>query len=127
LREGVRGRGLLKMKKSQEQISFVRELRRKQTDAEKALWIKLRNKQLGGVKFRRQQPIGPYIVDFTSLERKLVIENNGGQHNEEKMREKDEERTRWLKERGYQVLRFWDNEVLMNMKGVLEKTMEALR
>lgn len=82
---------------------------------EKALWMKLRNKQLEGVKFRRQQPIGPYIVDFVNFERKLVIEIDGGQHNEEEIREGDEERTTWLKKRGYRVLRFWNNEVSTNL------------
>lgn len=89
--------------------------------------MRLRHKQLDGVKFRRQQPIGAYIVDFASFEKKLVIEIDGGQHNEEEMRERDEERTTWLKERGYQVLRFWNNEVLMNMEGVLERIRETLR
>jgi len=66
------------LKKRQEQISFARELREKQTDAEKALWMRLRNRQLEGVKFRRQQPIGSYIVDFASFERKIIIEIDGG-------------------------------------------------
>ena len=114
------------MRKSQEQIAFARELRYKQTEAEGALWMRLRNKQLEGVKFRRQQPIGPYIVDFANFERKLIIEIDGGQHDEEKMRERDEERTTWLKEGGYQVLRFWNNDVLMNMGGVLERIREAV-
>jgi len=112
------------MKKDREQISFARELRRRQTEAEKALWMRLRNKQLEGVKFRRQQPIGPYITDFTSFERKLVIEVDGGQHNEGK--ERDEERMKWLMERGYRLLRFWNNDVLMNLEGVLERIREAL-
>jgi very-short-patch-repair endonuclease len=72
------------LKKSQEQVGFARELRGKQTNAEKALWAKLRNKQLQGVKFRRQQPLSSYIVDFVSFERKLIIEIDGGQHNEDK-------------------------------------------
>jgi len=95
------------VKKSREQIAFARELRQKQTDVERALWVRLRNKQLEGVKFRRQQPIGAYIVDFASFEKKLVIEIDGGQHNEDEMRGRDEERTICLKERGYRVLRFW--------------------
>ena len=74
------------MKKSQEQVGFARDLRQKFTDAEKALWMKLRNRQLEAVKFRRQQPIGSYIVDFVSFERKLIIEIDGGQHNEEMRR-----------------------------------------
>jgi very-short-patch-repair endonuclease len=115
------------LKKRQEQINFARKLREKQTNAEKSLWMRLRNKQLEGVKFRRQQPIGSYIVDFASFERKLIVEIDGGQHNEEKIRERDEERTTRLKERGYQIIRFWNNEVLMNLEGVLESIREALR
>lgn len=127
-REGL-GEGVLKsrMKKSREQIALARGLRQKQTDAEKVLWLRLKNKQLEGVKFQRQQPIGPYIVDFASLQSKLIIEIDGGHHNEEKLREKDEKRTMWLKERGYQILRFWNNEVLLNTDGVLERIREALR
>ena len=121
------------MRKRKEQIAFARELRQRQTDAERALWTRLRSKQLEGVKFRRQQPIGPYIVDFASFGKRLIVEIDGGQHNEPSPLEGegrvrgDEERTRWLKERGYQVLRFWNNEVLMNMEGVLERIREALR
>ena len=115
------------MKKNQRQIGSAREFRQKQTDAEKALWMRLRNRQLEGVKFRRQQPIGSYIVDFASFERKLIIEINGGQHNEEKIKQRDEERTTKLKERGYQIIRFWNNEVLINPEGVLERIREALR
>ena len=115
------------MKKGQEHVGCARELRRKQTDAEKALWAKLRNRQLQGVKFRRQQPMGSYIVDFVSFERKLIIEINGGQHNEDKMKERDAERTTRLRETGYRVIRFWNNEVLANLEGILERIREALR
>jgi very-short-patch-repair endonuclease len=90
-------------------------------------WLRLRNRQIEGVKFRRQQPMGSYIVDFASFERKLIIEIDGGQHNEERIKERDEERTTRLKERGYEIIRFWNNEVLTNMEGVLERIMEALR
>ena len=115
------------MKKSREQIAFARELRQKQTDAEGALWTRLKDRQLEGVKFRRQQSISSYIVDFTSFKRKLIIEIDGGQHNEGETRERDKNRTMWLKESGYQVLRFWNNGILMNMEGVLGKLREALR
>jgi very-short-patch-repair endonuclease len=114
------------LKKSQEQVGFARDLRQKFTDAEKALWMKLRNRQVEAVKFRRQQPIGSYIVDFVSFERKLIIEIDGGQHNEEMTKERDEERTMRLEERGYRVMRFWNNEVLTNAEGVLERIREAL-
>lgn len=114
------------MKKNRNQISLAHELRREQTDAEKTLWMKLRDKQLEGVKFRRQQPIGPYIVDFVSFGRRLIIEIDGGQHDEENVRAKDERRTAWLEERGYRILRFWNNEVLIDLEGVLERIKEAL-
>jgi len=114
------------LKKSQEQVGFARDLRQKFTDAEKALWMKLRNRQVEAVKLRRQQPIGSYIVDFVSFERKLIIEIDGGQHNEEMTKERDEERTMRLEERGYRVMRFWNNEVLTNAEGVLERIREAL-
>ncbi len=114
------------MEKRKEEIALARGLRKRQTDAERALWSKLRNKQIEGVKFRRQQPIGSYIVDFVSLERKLIIEIDGGQYNQRKVREKDEEREKWLKEKGYQILRFWNNDVLTNIEGVLEKIKETL-
>ena len=115
------------MGESRRQIALARKLRQSQTGAEKALWVRLKNKQLEGVKFRRQQPLGSYIVDFVSFERKIIVEVDGGQHNEREARERDEERVVWLKEKGYQVLRFWNNEVLMNMEGVLEKIEEALK
>jgi very-short-patch-repair endonuclease len=69
------------MEGNQRQIALARKLRQSQTDAEKALWAKLKNKQLEGVKFRRQQPLGSYIVDFISFERKIIVEVDGGQHN----------------------------------------------
>jgi len=129
------------VRKRKAQITFARELRQRQTDAERALWTRLRSKQLEGVKFRRQQPLGPYIVDFASFEKRLIIEVDGGQHNDpspcplpQGEREQgegrvrgDEERTRWLNGKGYRVLRFWNNEVLLNMEGVLERIREALR
>jgi len=68
--------------------------------------MRLRSRQLQGVKFRRQQPIGPYSVDFASFERKPIIEIDGGQHNEERIKERDEERTTGLEEKGYQIIRF---------------------
>jgi very-short-patch-repair endonuclease len=114
------------LKKSKEQVSLARELRQHHTDAESTLWMKLRNREMGGVKFRRQQPIGPYVVDFVSLRRRLIIEIDGGHHNEERTKERDEERTMRLEERGYRIMRFWNNEVLTNLEGVLEKIRETL-
>ena len=77
-------------------------------------------------KFRRQQPIGPYIVDFVSMEKKLIIEVDGGQHAEGEISVRDEKRAIWLSKEGYRILRFWNNEVLTNIEGVLEKIREAL-
>jgi len=72
---------------------------------------------MGGLKFRRQEPIGKYIVDFVCQEKKLIIEVDGGHHDSNS---KDMERDRWLKEQGYRVLRFWNNDVLSNLNVVLE-------
>ena len=99
---------------------FARFLRKNQTEAEKLLWYKLRNRQLKNVKFRRQVPIGNDIVDFVSLEKKIIIEIDGGQHNEETIMQKDKNRTQRLEKEGYRVLRYWNNEVLKNLDGVLE-------
>jgi len=88
--------------------------------------MNLRNRQLGGLKFRRQQSLGDYIVDFVSFDVKLIIEVDGGQHNELVTTEKDEQRTKWLEGKGYQVIRFWNNDVLDNVDGVLIKIKEIL-
>ena len=96
---------------------LAKQLRRSHTEAEKALWKHLRSKGLSGLKFRRQQPIGAYIVDFVCLEKKLIIEVDGGQHSNS---EEDRRRDAWLQGEGYAVLRFWNNEVLGNLEGVME-------
>jgi len=103
---------------------FAKTLRSSQTDAEKKLWHCLRDKRLGGIKFKRQQPLGPYIVDFCSFESKVIIELDGGQHAKEA--EKEAKRTRYLSERGYKVIRFWDNEVLSSVEAVQEVLLEKL-
>ena len=102
----------------------ARDLRRSPTDAERALWQHLRHRQLAGLKFRRQHPIGRYVVDFVCLEAGLVIELDGGQHAERK--DEDEQRTTWLEGRGYRVLRFWNTEVFENLEGVLEVILRAV-
>jgi very-short-patch-repair endonuclease len=96
----------------------ARSLRKKQTRAEHFLWRNLRARQLDGAKFRRQVPVGNYIVDFVSFEKKIIIELDGGQHAETTAR--DAARDAWLQGRGYRVLRFWDNEIFQNTEGVLE-------
>ena len=118
--------GWIWVKESQRKIVLARNLRHSQTDAEKALWARLRNKQLEGIKFRRQESLVQYIVDFVSFESKVVIKIDGGQHNERETRASDAERTAWLKQRSYRVLRFWNNDVLANMDGVLANIQEFL-
>ncbi|MEK6777082.1 MAG: DUF559 domain-containing protein [bacterium] len=93
---------------------FAKSLRRHSTDTEQLLWQCLRAKRFEGFKFRRQQPIGKYIVDFVCFEKKIVIELDGGQHAYSSERQKDHERDTWFKAQGFKVLWFWDNEVLTN-------------
>ncbi len=100
--------------------SLAKTLRKGATDTEKLLWKHLRAKQFKGIKFRRQQPLGKYIVDFVCYESKMIIEVDGGQHTQPSEMMKDNERDRWFKAQGYKVIRFWDNEVLMNIRGVLD-------
>ena len=102
----------------------ARELRKTPTEAERLLWRHLRLRQLGGYKFRRQQPIGLTIVDFVCFEKKLVIEVDGGQHSEQI--HEDEERSAWLGGQGFRVMRFWNNEVLRDVEAVKEVIRKAL-
>jgi very-short-patch-repair endonuclease len=102
-----------------------RRLRRNQTDAERKLWARLRARQLCGVKFRRQYPIGRFIVDFCCFEKDLAVELDGGQHAEQT--EADQRRSDLLARHGYRVLRFWDNDVMENIDGVLQRIVETLR
>jgi len=94
------------------------------TEVELRLWIRLRGEQIGGHRFRRQVPIGPYVVDFACLKARLVVELDGGQH--ATAGERDERRTAWLESRGFAVLRFWNTDVLESLDGVLEKISAAL-
>ncbi len=103
-------------------ILLAKNLRKDSTDAEKLFWRYLRSKQMG-LKYRRQQPIGKYIVDFVCFESKLIIELDGSQHLQQT--EKDKARDNWFKQQGYKVLRFWDNEVLTNITGTLERIKEV--
>jgi len=95
----------------------AKELRKNMTEVERFLWRQLRNRQLHGYKFPRQHTVGRFIVDFVCLEKNLVIEVDGGQH--AKNLEADVKRTEYLKEKGYRVLRFWNNEVLQETESVL--------
>lgn len=102
----------------------ARQLRKNLTDSERRLWRELKLRQVGGLKFRRQFQIGRYIADFVCPERKLIVEVDGGQHSEQV--NYDSDRTSWLESQGFRVLRFWNNEVLMNLEGVKEAIYNAL-
>jgi len=102
----------------------ARELRKNMTEVERFLWRQLRLRQFGGHKFRRQQPIGKYIVDFVCLEKKLIVELDGGHHLEQVAY--DLERDAWLEKQGFFILRFWDNEVVKEIESVKEVIMKAL-
>jgi very-short-patch-repair endonuclease len=102
-----------------------RALRNAPTDVEARLWQRLRGRQIENCKFRRQHPFGDYILDFVCLERKIVVELDGGQHAHASGY--DGKRSRLLEQAGYVVLRFWNNEALENMEGVLEAILRALQ
>jgi very-short-patch-repair endonuclease len=101
----------------------ARRLRKVATNAETKLWYRLRSRRLNGHKFVRQDPVGPYTVDFVCREHRLIIEVDGGQHADNP---RDAIRDKWLSEHNYLVLRFWNNDVLGNMAGVLETIETAL-
>ena len=98
--------------------TFARSLRVQSTDAERFVWSKLRARQIEGLKFRRQVPMGRYIVDFLCEDARLIVELDGGQHGE--ALNYDAARTRWLNEKGYRVVRFWNIDVMNNIDGVLQ-------
>lgn len=106
-----------------EQKQFARQLRQNMTDAEQLLWRHLRAHRLNGSKFKRQQPIGPYIVDFVHFASRVIIEADGGHHQDNA---DDKKRDAWLNQQGFIVLRFWNNDILQNSEAVLEQIMSAL-
>jgi very-short-patch-repair endonuclease len=104
-------------------------LRRDATKAEKKLWYLLQRGQMAGLSFRRQHPLGKYIIDFYCSPLKLAIEVDGGQHNEQAHQAHDARRSQWLRGKGVTVLRFWNNDVLQNIEGVwdeIERTVSEL-
>jgi very-short-patch-repair endonuclease len=105
--------------------SRARQLRKNPTDAERLIWQKLRFWQVDGCKFRRQQPLGNYIVDFVCLEKRLIIEVDGGQHAEDA--NYDTDRDAWLRNQSFVILRFWNNDVLKNIDGVMEVIVKKLQ
>ncbi|HJU15354.1 MAG TPA: endonuclease domain-containing protein [Stellaceae bacterium] len=101
----------------------ARQLRQASTDAERRLWAALRDRRLAGYKFRRQHPIGGFIVDFACTQYRLVIEADGGQHASDP---NDASRTARLENEGWHVLRFWNNDILTNIDGVVDTILRAL-
>lgn len=97
-----------------------RDLRKVSTDAERALWNRLRSGQLSGLKFRRQQPVGRYVLDFVCFEKRLAVEIDGSQHREAAALDADRVRDGWLKGQGFRVLRFWSNDTLRDPDSVAE-------
>ena len=104
-------------------LGAARRLRATQTDAEKLLWRHLRAHRLQGRKFKRQQLIGIYVADFVCFDQKLIIEVDGSQHMNSSA---DLQRDQWLNSQDFKVLRFWNNEVLQNIEGVLERILDNL-
>jgi len=104
-------------------LGFARKMRQQPTAAESAMWTMLRAGRLSGFKFKRQQPIGMYIVDFVCLDRRFIVEIDGGQHGETQ----DRVRSEWLTAQGFAIRRFWNNDVLQNPEGVFEAISRALR
>jgi very-short-patch-repair endonuclease len=104
----------------------ARKLRREATDAERVFWSRVRNEQLAGAKFRRQHPIGPYIVDFVCLEHRLVVEIDGSQHDEPAQRQHDEKRTAWLNSEGYAVQRYWAWDVMSDVDHIIWEIRQGL-
>ena len=110
-------------KRSQATICRAKTLRSNMTDAEKALWHALRAKRFSSAKFTRQVPIGPYVADFAARTARLIVEIDGGQHTPVA----DAARTAFLERQGYRVIRFWNNDVLSNLEGVLIRIGEVLK
>jgi adenine-specific DNA-methyltransferase len=100
--------------------AFARQLRREQTDVERKLWFALRDRRFHKLKFRRQQPIGPYVVDFASFEAKLIIELDGGQHGLPANEAADRARTKRIEVDGFKLIRFWNSELNENFDGALD-------
>ncbi len=101
-------------------VARARRLRREQTDAERLLWGQLRGRRLNGYRFKRQDPRAPFIVDFVCAERALVVELDGGQHGEDAALAYDARRTAMLARDGLRVIRFWNSDVMGNLRGVVE-------
>ena len=116
----------VKINSMERKYALARMLRKNTTKEERILWQLLRNRQFFGLKFRRQYPIGKYIVDFVCESKKVVIELDGGQHNEPENILLDEERTKFIENQGYKVIRFWNSDINKNISGVYDKLLEII-
>jgi adenine-specific DNA-methyltransferase len=105
---------------------LAKRLRRDQTDVERKLWYALRNRRFAGFKFRRQQPIGPYVVDLVCFDARLVIELDGSQHGLPENAATDKTRTRWLETQGFRVKRYWNHDMIESFDGVMEDIYRAI-
>ena len=108
-------------------LNYARSMRKNSTKQESVLWSILRNRQFENLKFRRQYPIGNYIADFVCLEKNLIIEIDGGQHNTPDNIVYDRQRSEYLKSLGYKVVRFWNNDINENIDGVYQKLLELIK
>ena len=115
-----------KIKLEKRIINNVRRLRKEATPQERIIWARLKNRQFNNLKFRRQLLIGKYIVDFACLEKKIILELDGWQHKKENQKRYDFKRTRYLREQGFKVIRFWNNDVNDNLEGVFLRIEEFL-
>ena len=104
---------------------FARQLRKNMTDTERFVWKRIRYRQLGGYRFRRQVPVGPYIADFVCFEAKVVLELDGGQHATQLL--SDTERTHWFEGQGFVVVRFWNNEAIENWDTIADYLVGVLQ
>ena len=110
-----------------DRIQRARKLRRTMTEQEQIVWTKLRGRRFHEFKFRRQIPMGPYVADFVCLKEWLIVELDGGQHNEAKSKDHDADRDLWFKNQGFRVLRFWNHEATADWEAVEEVIWRALR
>ena len=115
-----RGSAAVRFSRKPEMVAKARRLRGALSDAEQRLWRAIRRDQIGGLSFRRQHAVGPYILDFYCPAIRFAIEVDGGQHNFAEARKRDQERTKWLEKKGIRLIRFWNNDVMGNVDGVLE-------
>jgi len=120
-----RGEGVGRRGSGGRLTDVAKRLRHGMTDAERVLWREVRAHRFAGFKFKRQEPLGLYVVDFVCYEAKLIIELDGGQHANQQ--EADAERTRWLESRGFRVVRFWNNDVLANTSGVMQEIEKSIK